>query len=326
MTDNAYEVDWSEHAGRLVAASHSDIDWYESVAAELIRPGDRVAADIGCGAAGMALTLAKAIGREGLVLAVDGNADVLAAARSRLDEALDAGAARVETVLANLDEAHPHDHSQEHGHGHGHSHGHGHGHGHGDGDAPGIEAVRDALSGGGADVIWASASVHHLADQQAGVSALAGLLAPGGRLALAEGGLKSRHLPWELDIGAPGLEMRFDLAQDTWFARMRAALPGSKPMPYSWTSALSRAGLIEVTTRSFLIEHPLPLAAATRDRLLSMLSHRVERLRETEHLVTPDDLEAWARLLDPDDPHWLGHRDDLYWLEVRSVHIGQRPR
>jgi len=186
--------------------------------------------------------------------------------------------------------------------------------------------VRHALpQGGGADVIWASASVHHLADQQAGVTALTGLLAPGGRLALAEGGLKSRHLPWELDVGAPGLEMRFDLAQDTWFARMRAALPGSKPMPYGWTSALSRAGLAEVTTRSYLIEHPLPLAAATRDRLLSMLSHRVERLRETEDLVTPDDLEAWTRLLDPGDPHWLGHRDDLYWLEVRSVHIGQRP-
>ena len=307
MADSTYEVDWSEHAGRLVAASHSDSDWYENVAAELIRPGDRTAADIGCGAAGMALALARAIGRDGLVLAVDGNADVLAAARSRLDEALDAEAARVETVLANLDEAH------------------GHSHGHGDGDAPGIEAVRDALPPGGADVIWASASVHHLADQQAGVTALAGLLSPGGRLALAEGGLKSRHLPWELGIGAPGLEMRFDLAQDTWFGRMRAVLPGSKPMPYGWTSALSRAGLTGVTTRSFLIEHPLPLAAGTRDRLLSMLSHRVERLRETEELLSPDDLRAWTRLLDPDDPHWLGNRDDLYWLEVRSVHIGQKP-
>jgi len=404
VVTNEYEVDWSEHAGRLVAAAHTNSAWYESVAAELIRPGDRVAVDVGCGAAGMALALAKAIGRDGLVLAVDGNADVLAAARSWLAEALSPEDARVVTVLADLDEAHAHGNGQEHGHsgsqnhgdahgqgpgdshgqgwshsqglgGHSHAqgdsqgghsqsqggqgngrgdsqsqggsrgrgdsqgdggHGPGHGHGHGPGShggsdshggggslIPGMEAVREALPTRGADLIWGAASVHHLADQQAGVTALAGLLAPGGRLALAEGGLKPRHLPWELGIGAPGLELRFEAAQDTWFARMRAALPGSTPMPYGWTTALDRAGLTEVTTRSRLIEYPLPLDDQTRDRVLSLLSHRVERLLPTE-LLPPEDAEAWRRLLDPNDALWLGHRDDLYWLEARSVHIGQK--
>lgn len=189
-----------------------------------------------------------------------------------------------------------------------------------------MDAVRDALPPEGADVIWGSASIHHLADQQAGITALAGLLAPGGRLALAEGGLKPRHLPWDLGVGTPGLELRFEAAQDAWFAGMRASVPGSVPMPYGWTTALKRAGLTEVTTRSQLIEHGVPLAAEVKERVLKMFSHRVERLSETPELLVPEDLDTWSRLVDPGDPLWLGNRDDLFWLEARSVHIGQDPR
>jgi SAM-dependent methyltransferase len=287
-SSDAYEVDWKEEAGRLVVAARADSGWHETVAAELIRPGDRVAVDVGCGGAGMALALAHTLGHGGLVLAVDGDPEVLAAARSQLDRA---HPAETRTVLSNLDD--------------------------------GVETLRGALPPGGADLIWAAASVHHLADQQAAITALAGLLAPGGRLALAEGGLRPRHLPWDLGLGEPGLEMRLDAAQDAWFAGMRAGLKGSTPMPYGWTAALRRAGLTEVTTRSDLIEHPVPLADDMRDRLLQALSHRVDRMRPTG-LLAPGDLDTWERLLDPSDSHWLGHRDDLYWLEARSVHIGQR--
>ena len=144
------------------------------------------------------------LGPGGLVVAADGNAEVLAEAGRRL-----AGVpARVELVVADL------------------------------GD--GVEPLR---AHGPADLVWASASVHHVGDQQAAVAALASLLGPGGRLALAEGGLPTRRLPWDVGVGEPGLEVRLEAAQDRWFARMRAALPGSVPMPYGWTEALRRAGL-----------------------------------------------------------------------------------
>src|SRR5690242_10582545 len=104
----------------------------------------------------------------------------------------------------------------------------------------GAEPLRRAIDAP-ADLIWASASVHHAADQQAAVDALASLLAPGGRLALAEGGLPARMLPWDLGLGEPGLELRLDAVQDRWFAAMRAGIPGSVPMPYGWTEALQRA-------------------------------------------------------------------------------------
>jgi SAM-dependent methyltransferase len=243
-------MDWAAASDRLVAAAGSDAEWYGLVARELVRPGDRVAVDVGCGGAGMA-------------------------------------AALVEVDL-------------------------------GEGVAP-LRAVLAAT----ADIVWASGSVHHLGDQQAGTDALAGLLSEGGRLVLAEGGFGRSHLPWDLGVGDPGLERRLDAAQDRWFARMRAALPRSTRMPYGWTGALRRAGLTGVGTRSTLLERPTPLAAADRDFAVDGLAHRVDRLRPTG-LLDAADLAAWDRLLDPADPAWLGHRDDLGWLEVRSVHFGTR--
>ncbi|MGZ0147616.1 class I SAM-dependent methyltransferase [Kribbella sp. WER1] len=203
----------------------------------------------------------------------------------------------------------------------------------------GAEPLRRAI-GAPADLIWASASVHHAADQQAAVDALAGLLAPGGRLALAEGGLPSRQLPWDLGIGEPGLELRLDVAQDRWFKVMRDSLPGSVPMPYGWTSALNRAGLVDVTTRSVLSETPAPLPPARTEGVVHGFRARIERLTGGGHEhghghghVVPDenwlsveDVDVWRQLLDPDGPYFLGHRTDLAVLSVRSVHIGHAPR
>jgi hypothetical protein len=205
----------------------------------------------------------------------------------------------------------------------------------------GAEPLRRAIAAP-ADLIWASASVHHAADQQAAVDALASLLAPGGRLALAEGGLPARHLPWDLGIGEPGLELRLDLAQDRWFKVMRDSLPGSVPMPYGWTEALTRAGLTGATTRSVLTETPAPLSPERLDGVVQAFRTRIERLTGADsghghghghgHVVadeewlTPEDVDVWQQLLDPDGPYYLGRRSDLAVLSVRSVHLGHAPR
>jgi SAM-dependent methyltransferase len=283
--EDPYEVRWEDHAQRLSAAADADADWYASVAAHLVGPDDRVAADIGCGGAGMAAALAHAL-PAGRVVGVDGDPSVLDAARARLS----ATAVPVELVRADLD-----------------------------GD---LADVAEALRGP-ADIVWASASVHHAGDQQRAVDALAGLLRPGGRLALAEGGLPVRSLPWDVGIGRPGLEQRLDDVQDRWFAQMRERLPGAVRMPYGWTETLRRAGLTAVTTRTWLLDRPVPLSTSDRERVVAELGQRVDRSREAG-LLDAEDVAAWDRLLDPGSPDWLGNRDDLYRLTARSVHIGQR--
>lgn len=289
-SNTGYDIDWSEHTEHLSRAARGDAGWYAAMAAELVRPTDRLLADVGCGGAGMAAALATAASTETEVVAVDGDGDVLAAAEENLAAA--GVGARVRVVNADV--------------------------------ATGRDELAKAL-GGTSDVIWASAVVHHAGDQQAAVDALAGLLAPGGRLALAEGGLRPRHLPWDVGVGRPGLELRLETAHDRWFATMRARLPDSVPMPYGWTEALRRAGLNEVTSRTTLIERAAPLDADDTRTVVDRLGHWVERLRDVD-LLEPDDSAAWDRLLDADDPAWLGNRDDLYVLEARSVHTGTRLR
>lgn len=284
-------MDWSEKAAGLVELARADREWYESVAGWLLRPDDRVAVDVGCGGGGMTVALATTLGPGGQVVAVDGEPQLLDAVRAEVEARSWQPLAEVATIVADL-----------HG---------------------GVGPVRAALPTP-ADLIWASASVHHVGDQQAAVDTLAELLDVGGRLALAEGGLPARHLPWDLGVGEPGLELRLDAANDRWFARMRAELPGSTPMPYGWTDALHRAGLADVTTRTTLRERPAPLPEDERGRLAERFTRWVDRLRPTG-LVDGADLAAWDRLLDPDGPAWLGHRTDLFQLEARSVHLGVRP-
>jgi SAM-dependent methyltransferase len=286
--DDAYVIDWDEAVPRLAKAAEADAAWYASAAATLVTPEDRIAADIGCGGAGMAAAMAAAMSA-GRVLAVDGDPGVLDAARHRLSET---GQVPVEFVLDDLGGE--------------------------------FAAVRAAMSRAGADLVWASGSVHHAGDQQRAVDTLAGLLAPGGRLALAEGGLPLRCLPWDVGVGEPGLELRLEAAQDRWFGQMRRQLPGSVPMPYGWTEALRRAGLASVRTATWLFEAATPLTDADRHRVVAEFGHRVDRLRPTG-LVHNDDLAAWDQLLDEGDPAWLGHRRDLQRLTARSVHIGQSP-
>ena len=282
---SAYTVDWPEAADRLAEAATTDADWYATVAARLISATDRLAIDVGCGGAGMATALARAM-TAGEVLAVDGDPTVLATAQRqpRPDSP-----ATVSFLLADLD-----------------------------GD---LADIRAASADRGADVVWASASVHHAGDQQQALTRLADLLAPHGRLALAEGGLPVRRLPWDVGIGEPGLEIRLDAAQNSWFTTMRRQLPGHVPMPYGWTEAMRSVGLTQVRTFTTLFETPIPLADAERDRVVGELTHHVQRLRPAG-LLDPGDLAAWDRLLDPDDPAWLGHRTDLQRITARSVHIG----
>ncbi|MGW7680635.1 class I SAM-dependent methyltransferase [Kribbella sp. NPDC054772] len=294
------EIDWGGEAGRLRASAAGEADWNAEVAGRLVRDGDKVVADVGCGGGGMAKALAEAL-PGATVVAIDADPDVLAQAREHTAEL-------VRCELASMDD--------------------------------GAEPLRQAIDAP-ADLVWASASVHHAADQQAAVNALASLLGPGGRLALAEGGLPARHLPWELGVGEPGLELRLDLAQDRWFKAMRDSLPGSVPLPYGWTEALTRAGLTEVTTRSVLSETPAPLSPERLDGVVQGFQSRIERLTGTGHghghghghvvatdeeWLSPEDVDTWRQLLDPEGPYYLGRRVDLAVLSVRSVHLGHAPR
>jgi SAM-dependent methyltransferase len=177
------------------------------------------------------------------------------------------------------------------------------------------------LEPGTAGLVWASGVIHHVADQQAAVDELAGLLASGGTLAIGEGGLPLRCLPFEIGVGRPGLEARLDDARSRWFADLRAELAGP-PLPYGWPAALVRAGLTDVRSRSFLVEATPPLDEPGRRMALRHLAAARDELGD---YLAEEDRETVAHLLDESGPHWVGARDDLVVTAVRTINAGTRP-
>ncbi|WP_312880660.1 class I SAM-dependent methyltransferase [Actinokineospora xionganensis] len=170
------------------------------------------------------------------------------------------------------------------------------------------------------DLVWASRVVHHLPDERQGVAGLVRLLNPGGSLALAEGGLSTRCLPWDVGVGEPGLQDRIAAAQTSWFAEMRAGIEGVVRMPFGWNRALAEAGLTDVSAFSYLVDLPAPASPAVRESVADWLAWMA---RVGEDRLSESDLDALARLMDPNDPDWVGGRDDVFVLSANTIHHGR---
>ena len=172
-----------------------------------------------------------------------------------------------------------------------------------------------------ADLIWAGNSLHHVGDQRAVLAAFAGLLRPGGTVALVEGGLPTRHLPRDIGIGRAGLEARVDAASADWFAEMRAALPGAKEETEDWNALFGAVGLKPRGTRSFLLDLPAPVSATARAHAVETFTRQRDVLGDR---LTAEDVAVLDRLLDPADPAGLHRREDVFVLTARTVHVAGR--
>jgi SAM-dependent methyltransferase len=275
-------LDYAEQADWLHRNADRESERYARLAAELTRDGDALLVDVGCGAAGMALALAAARPRA-RVIALDSEPAVVAMARERAARA----GADIETIRCDIE------------------------------DPAQAEAAIDRP----ADLIWAGHVVHHFVDQQAAVADLAARLAPGGRLAIVEGGIGARYLPWDLGLGRPGLEHRLIEAGSR---RMEAenAERAAVPLPYGWNEVLERAGLPEVRSLHLPVVHPAPLRGDLLDAALAAMTARLGWFAD---FLSDEDRSTWTALLDPDGPHWVGTRRDLHHLEIQSVYVGVAP-
>ncbi|MCX4819907.1 class I SAM-dependent methyltransferase [Streptomyces sp. NBC_01142] len=174
---------------------------------------------------------------------------------------------------------------------------------------------------GTADLIWSSKAVHHLGDQQGALNALAGVLRPGGLLAVAEGGLPVRFLPRDIGIGRPGLQARLDAAQEDWFEIMRVELPGSTNLVEDWPAMLSRAGLTRVGSFTSLLDLPAPLGEMPRAFLHAHLTRLREMMSESLDL---EDRRTLDVLLDPRAAENILRRPDVFLLSATTVFTGVR--
>ncbi|WP_031031723.1 class I SAM-dependent methyltransferase [Streptomyces albus] len=174
---------------------------------------------------------------------------------------------------------------------------------------------------GTADLVWTSNVVHHLGDQRAALETFAGVLRPGGVLAVRERGLPTRCLPRDIGIGRPGLQARLDAAEEDRFTAMRAELPGHTRTVEDWPGLLVAAGLTPTGSRTFLTDLPAPLDPVAR-------AHVRERLARTRDslagVLDAEDVATLDALLDDASPDGILRRPDVFYLTATTVHTAVR--
>ena len=80
-------------------------------------------------------------------------------------------------------------------------------------------------------------------------------------MAVIEGGLGNRFLPDDCGIGEPGLEQRLAVVQDTWFWSEVRPVGATVRTGWGWNVLLAEAGLVDVRSRSFLLDRPAAAVA-----------------------------------------------------------------
>jgi ubiquinone/menaquinone biosynthesis C-methylase UbiE len=274
------DIDWAAMAGVLSAWDELEAARYRSIAEWLgVGPGQTVV-DVGSGAGGMAAALVAAVGTTGTVIAVDGAPELLAVTAERAGRP----GHLLDAVRVDL----------EH------------------------QSLSSVLGHRRVDLVHASAVVHHLDDEVAALADFAAVVRPGGRVAVVEGGLDNRFLPADCGIGEPGLEQRLSLAQDAWFWSEVRPAAATVRTGWGWNMLLTEAGLVEVATRSFLLDLPPPLGEEARRVVRGVFERQLAR-------TDGDDRDTLLRLLDDDDPRGIMRRPDVFVLGARTVHAGTVP-
>ncbi|MBP2472333.1 SAM-dependent methyltransferase [Crossiella equi] len=167
---------------------------------------------------------------------------------------------------------------------------------------------------GAPDLVWASGSMHHMADPGRALRAVRDTLAPDGLFVVVEMAGLPRFLPENAPAWRPGLEDRVHAAGD----RLHAAhLPHRGA---DWGPKLSAAGFEVVGERTVAVDVPGAGNDAVTRYALGVL-HRVRGAVAAE--LAEEDLAALDRLLDTGSADGLQHRADLAVRTERSVWVAR---
>ncbi|CAL9332698.1 Trans-aconitate 2-methyltransferase [Streptomyces sp. enrichment culture] len=160
------------------------------------------------------------------------------------------------------------------------------------------------------DLVWASASMHHMADPDRALRNVRELLAPAGLFAVVELAGFPRFLPAHAPESRPGLEERAHAATDRFH---------SEHVPHrgaDWGPMLTAAGFTVDAERTLTVDIP-----GERSEAIGRYAHgSLQRIRSVAAAALgPEDLAALDELLDTTSPNGLLHRKDLAVRTKRTV-------
>lgn len=168
---------------------------------------------------------------------------------------------------------------------------------------------------GAPDLVWASASMHHMAHPGQALRAVHDLLPEGGLFAVVELAGFPRFLPEGAPDDRPGLEERCHAASDAVHA---AHVPHRGA---DWGPMLTAAGFTVEGERLVTVH-----IEAAGDPAVAAYAHvGLQRIRHgVADALAPEDLAALDRLLDLDGPHSILRRRDLTVRTRRTVWAARR--
>ncbi|MGC9382627.1 methyltransferase domain-containing protein [Streptomyces sp. MH13] len=165
------------------------------------------------------------------------------------------------------------------------------------------------------DLVWASASMHHMADPGRALTSVHGLLAPGGLFAVVELAGFPRFLPADAPEERPGLEERAHAAADRFHA---------EHVPHrgaDWGPMLTAAGFTVVGERTISVN----IEGGRSEAIGRYAYGGLQRIRgAVASVLGPDDLAALDELLDTDSPNSVLRREDLALRTERTVWAARR--
>jgi len=183
------------------------------------------------------------------------------------------------------------------------------------------DMLQPPFAAGAFDFIWCVNTINHLRDGLAGVKSLSGLLRPGGRLALGQGGfLPEMFFAWDarLERVTREADRAYYLDRYGLDERDTAAVRGL-------IGLVRRAGLQDVQARTVVIERIAPLSTFDQDYLLQTIFQGTwgERLRP---YLTSEDYAQLTRLCDPNSPEFALQRPDFHFLQTFTLVTAANPQ
>jgi SAM-dependent methyltransferase len=170
------------------------------------------------------------------------------------------------------------------------------------------------------DLIWSVNTINHLRDPLAGVAVLAGLVRPGGRIALGQSSLlPDMFFAWDSRLERLTTEAVRGYYRDRYGLSERDLADTRSIM-----GLLRRASLQSVTAQTFIIERVSPLNPADEAYLLEAIFRDTwgERLRP---YLSGEDFDELTALCDPGHPAFALRRTDFHFLQTFTVAVGQVP-
>ncbi|MEU5032374.1 class I SAM-dependent methyltransferase [Streptomyces milbemycinicus] len=165
------------------------------------------------------------------------------------------------------------------------------------------------------DLVWASASMHHMANPDRALTSVHDLLAPDGLFAVVELAGFPRFLPAHAPESRPGLEERAHAATDSFHA---------EHVPHrgaDWGPMLTAAGFTVEDERTVTVN----IEGERSEAIGRYAFGSLQRIRGVAApALSPEDLAALDELLDTNSPNSILRRKDLAVRTERTVWAARR--